>query len=97
VTWRLKATIVAPEKMSIARQLLGKHIPMAVNIQTTLEELLEALSCVWPMPKLYREDQQDTRQENKVMGPTGPETNDCVGEGQQQITRPDPGPQKIPK
>jgi hypothetical protein len=32
-----KAGIVEPEETSIARQLLGKHIPAATNLQATIE------------------------------------------------------------
>jgi hypothetical protein len=45
--------------MSIARQQLSKHIPLATNAQTMREELLEALFYMWSVPKLYQEDQQD--------------------------------------
>jgi hypothetical protein len=34
---RPKAGIVKSEEMSIARQLLGKHIPAATNTQATIE------------------------------------------------------------
>jgi hypothetical protein len=49
---------VDPEKTSIARQWLGKHIPAATNMHTT-EELLEALFSMLSMSRLYNEDQQD--------------------------------------
>jgi hypothetical protein len=38
VTWRLKAGIVKSEETSIARQVLGKHIPAATNTHATIEE-----------------------------------------------------------
>jgi hypothetical protein len=50
---------VEPEKTSIARQALDKRVPTAINIQTTIEELLEAVFCTQSVPKLYMEAQQD--------------------------------------
>jgi hypothetical protein len=35
---------VVPEKTSVARQQLGKHVPAAVDTHTTIEELLKPLS-----------------------------------------------------
>jgi hypothetical protein len=40
-------------EMSIARQQLGKHIPFAVNMQTTTNELLKAAFCARSNMKLY--------------------------------------------
>jgi hypothetical protein len=40
VTSRLKAGIVDPELMSIARQRLVEHIPAATNTHATIEEPL---------------------------------------------------------
>jgi hypothetical protein len=37
LTWRPKAGIVKSEETSIARQLLGIHIPAATNTQATIE------------------------------------------------------------
>jgi hypothetical protein len=51
----MKARIVEPE-ISIARQCVSKHIPAAVDIGTTMKELLPALFSMWSMPKFYGED-----------------------------------------
>jgi hypothetical protein len=37
--YHLKAGILEPEQMSIARQRIGKHIPAATSTQETIEEL----------------------------------------------------------
>jgi hypothetical protein len=37
VTWRPKAGIVKSEWTFIARERLGKHIPVATNTQATIE------------------------------------------------------------
>jgi hypothetical protein len=50
---------VEPEKTSIARQWLGKQIQAATDMHATIEELLEMAFYMWPMLKLYNENQQD--------------------------------------
>jgi hypothetical protein len=37
----------------IARQWLGKHVPMAMNTQETIEELLDGVFCVGPCNVKY--------------------------------------------
>jgi hypothetical protein len=44
--------------MSTATQQLSKHISVATNAQT-IEELLEVLSYMWSVLKLYKEGQQN--------------------------------------
>jgi hypothetical protein len=44
--------------MSIAGHWLGKHVPLATNTHTTIEELLETVFSVQAVLKLYREAQQ---------------------------------------
>jgi hypothetical protein len=60
--------------MSIARQGLSKHVPVAKNMHTAIEELLEAVFSVQSILKLYRGTYN---------------LMDSVGEDQQQFTRPD--------
>jgi hypothetical protein len=36
----------------------GKHISVAMNKHTTMEELLEAVFSVWSKPTIYNGDQQ---------------------------------------
>jgi hypothetical protein len=55
VTWPLKARIVRPQKTSLARQRLGKHIPAAMDMHATIEDLLEVVSSIRPVPKFYKE------------------------------------------
>jgi hypothetical protein len=43
--------------MSIARQWLGKHIPAAMDMHTTIEELLKMVFPMWSAPEFYSEDQ----------------------------------------
>jgi uncharacterized protein YqgV (UPF0045/DUF77 family) len=38
-----------PEEMAVARQWLGKHVPMATNIHVTMDELLDVVSSVQSM------------------------------------------------
>jgi hypothetical protein len=38
VTWHQKAGIVEPQQTSVARQQLGKHIPVAMNTHATIDE-----------------------------------------------------------
>jgi hypothetical protein len=67
----------------ISRQQLNKQFPKAMNIQTTIQELLEVVLSTGSEQKFYKENQQ----KNMVMRLAAPRTkNDCAGEGQQQIT-----------
>jgi hypothetical protein len=50
--------IAEPEDMSIARQGLGKYVPMTTNTHATIE-LLEAVFSSRSVLRLYNEDQQD--------------------------------------
>jgi hypothetical protein len=43
----LKARIVEREETAIARRWLGKHVPVAVNVHTAVEELLEIMFYMW--------------------------------------------------
>jgi hypothetical protein len=47
---------VKSEEMSIARQLLGKHIPTATNTQATVEGYLGNSVFCGSTPRLYNED-----------------------------------------
>lgn len=78
--------------MSSARPRLSKHITLARNMHTRIEELLGVVFSMESIVKLYREDQEDSVtvrwQKNMVMSPVGPGTkNGCAGEGQQQFSR----------
>jgi hypothetical protein len=53
VTWQLKGGIVETEEMVVAGQWLSKHMSVAVDMRTTIEELLEAVFSGWFMPRLY--------------------------------------------
>jgi tRNA G26 N,N-dimethylase Trm1 len=55
--FRTLCCYMTPE--AIARQLLGKLTPMAMNIQATIEELLEGVFYRQSVLKLHREAQQD--------------------------------------
>jgi hypothetical protein len=57
VTWWLKTRIVEQEQRPIARQWRSKSISAAMNKHKTIEELLEAVSSVWSVPRLYNEGQ----------------------------------------
>jgi hypothetical protein len=50
--------IAEPEETSIARQRLGKHIPAAMDVHATTEEMLETAFSMRSVQKLY-EDQWD--------------------------------------
>lgn len=54
-TQSLNARIVEPQ-MSSARQSLGKHVPIATNMHTTIEKLLETVFSMQSMLKLYKEE-----------------------------------------
>jgi hypothetical protein len=45
--------------MAIARQQLSKHITVAMNMHSTIEELLEAVFSMQSVPRLRNNDQQD--------------------------------------
>jgi hypothetical protein len=49
----LKAGIVEPEEKIIARQWLGKHVPMVTNMQATIEVLLETIFSIQSMQSGY--------------------------------------------
>jgi hypothetical protein len=51
---RLKAGIMEPEGMAVARQWLGKHVPAARNTHSTIDELLDA---VFPMQSVISSTQ----------------------------------------
>jgi hypothetical protein len=52
VKWCLEAGIVKPEATAVARQQLGKHVPMAMNTCIRIEELLDAVTFMWSIPRL---------------------------------------------
>jgi hypothetical protein len=60
LTWSLKAGIVELKETAIAGRWLGKHVPAATDMDTTIEELLEAVFCMRSMLNLYK-DQQDSK------------------------------------
>jgi hypothetical protein len=45
---------------AIARQRLGKHIAVATDTHSAIEELLESVFSVWPVPRPYNEDQWES-------------------------------------
>jgi hypothetical protein len=45
---------------TIARQLLDSHLSAAVNMQATIEELLEAAFFLWSMLRLYSKGHEET-------------------------------------
>jgi hypothetical protein len=53
VTQCLKCRTVEPEEHTIARQWHGKHISMATNTPTTIEELWKAVFPAWSVLRLY--------------------------------------------
>jgi hypothetical protein len=53
----MKARIADPEKTTIARQQHGKQFSAVMNNHATTEELLEAVSFMWSMPRLYKGNQ----------------------------------------
>jgi hypothetical protein len=50
----MKAGIMQPEKTSIARKGLGKHISAAKNTQATIEELLRTMFSVPSVQSGYK-------------------------------------------
>jgi hypothetical protein len=48
----------AKKEAAVAMQLRGKHISAATNQHATTEELLEVVSTMWSMPRLYNEEQR---------------------------------------
>jgi hypothetical protein len=65
VTWRLQAGIVESEEMSIARQLLGKRVPVEKDTYTTVEVVLgydnngKGVS-MWFVQKCYKKVQSSS-------------------------------------
>jgi hypothetical protein len=56
---------VDPEETAIARQWLGKHVPVALDAHITVGELMEVVF-VWSMPKPFDEDQWGQDSQSKV-------------------------------
>jgi hypothetical protein len=54
----LKARIVE-EQAAVDRKRHGNHVSVAMNKRAKTEELLEAVSFVWSVPRLYSKDQQE--------------------------------------
>jgi hypothetical protein len=53
----MKPRTAEPEEMITARQWFCKHIPVAMNIHTTTEALLEVVFSMQSTPRLYNMDQ----------------------------------------
>lgn len=49
----MRTRIAEPEKPSNARQWLSKYIPMATDMYETMEEPLEVVLFMQPIPRLY--------------------------------------------
>jgi hypothetical protein len=45
---------VEPEETVVARQRLDKHVSAAMDVHTTIDELLEASYSVWSVPRAIR-------------------------------------------
>jgi hypothetical protein len=52
VTYWLKARSAEQKETTVARERLGKHVPVATDTQATIEELLEAVFSMWSVPRL---------------------------------------------
>jgi hypothetical protein len=50
VKWHLKGGIVEPEETDVARQRLDKHVSAATDTHPTIEELLETVFSMRPVP-----------------------------------------------
>lgn len=48
--------MVEKEEVAIASQRHGKHVPVATDIDTIVEDMVFSM---WPVPMLYNEDQLD--------------------------------------
>jgi ribosome-interacting GTPase 1 len=59
VTWLLKAGKCLQEEAHIVRQRRGKYFFVAMNQQSTIEELLEAMFSVRSVLRLRSEDQRE--------------------------------------
>jgi hypothetical protein len=53
VTLHLKGRIMELEETAVARQLLYRHMSMAMDTHTTMEALLEAVFSMQSVPRLY--------------------------------------------
>jgi hypothetical protein len=51
-----ESRLVERIKAAIARQLGGKNMPAATNEYAAIEELLEAMFCMYSVPRLCSED-----------------------------------------
>jgi hypothetical protein len=49
---------VEEEEMAIAKELLGKHVPVAMATHATIDTLLEVVFPEWSVPRIYNEGQQ---------------------------------------
>jgi hypothetical protein len=49
---------VEPEETFISRQLLGKHVPGAMNAKETIDVLLEMVFPVGSASRLYNDDRR---------------------------------------
>jgi hypothetical protein len=57
MTRRLKALIMEPKEIAIARKHLGKHVSATTNKHAAVEEIFESLISMHSVPKLYDEGQ----------------------------------------
>jgi hypothetical protein len=47
------------EETVIAKELLGKHAPVAMVMHATTDTLLEVVFSGWPVPRIYNVGQQE--------------------------------------
>jgi hypothetical protein len=50
---------VEEEEMAIAKELVCKHLPVAMATHATIDTLLEVVFSVWSVPRTHNEGQQD--------------------------------------
>jgi hypothetical protein len=62
MTWRLKARIVEQDEMAIAGQRLKKHAPVATDMHTTMEELLDTVFSMQSMRGYIESTRGQSRQ-----------------------------------
>jgi hypothetical protein len=58
ILWHEDKPRLEEQEMVIAKQRLGKHAPVARDMQATMEELLEAMFSMQFIQRLYNESQQ---------------------------------------
>lgn len=55
----MKAGAVYQEEEAIANKWRGNDISAGKNQHATIEEVLEAMFCMWSVPRFYNEDQRE--------------------------------------